>query len=115
MTEARKYPTDIWSIKKYGVEDWYQNYQPWPVSELEKYNIHNDLYDSYVELILESDGQDSGILAVLIRLLLEYHSLIYFELSLMRLKNSGYTPFFDDNVVTVFKKIYKKVIEGFYL
>jgi hypothetical protein len=112
MTEARKYPTDIWSIKKYGVEDWYQNYQPWPVSELEKYNIHNDLYDSYVELILESDGQDSGILAVLIRLLLEYHSLIYFELSLIRLKNSGYTPFFDDNVVTVFQNIYKKVYRG---
>ena len=114
MINYKGFPTDILSIKKYGVDNWYKNYQPWPVSELEKYNISNDLYDSYSKLILESDDQDSSILVVLIRLLLEYHSLIYFELSLIRFKDSGKEPLFDDTAFTVFHNIYKKVYKGIF-
>jgi len=108
-------PLDIWSIKTFGVDLWYEGFNQLPVSEFEKYAIYIDLYDKYVELVLTSSGRDRDVLVILYKLIMEYHMVLYSFLSKQRLEKKQVGYMVDPNHRTFISHYLNKDVRNSFL
>ena len=85
------FPIDIWSVKQFGIENWYNQCSRWPVSDVEFLTLSKKIEDMFEEIVLETkDEIIQDALIVLYRLTLEYSMFINALIVINRLREKKY-------------------------
>ena len=103
MSKEKIFPIDLWSIKNFGVEKWYDNFSPWPISEEEKHEIYYSLEKVYKNLINSQSKEIADVFIVLFKLIKVYYSYLYCQISISRITKEGYKIFYDNSGKYYFK------------
>lgn len=96
---------DVWSVKNFGVQKWYENFSSWPISEDEKYEIYSSLKNIYKNHLNDQPKDIADVLIVLYKLIKAYHSFLYCQISINRLREKGYNTFYESSGKSYFKEL----------
>lgn len=87
----KKFPVDIWSVKKYGVEEWYQTLF-WPVPDKELRSLYNDVDEFYIKIINQADPELGDAMSVIFNLIVDYYvSFVHVQMVVKRLRQAGFS------------------------
>jgi len=87
----RRYPVDIWSVKKFGLEEWCKTLF-WPVPDWKLRALYNDVDELYIKIINEVDSEIGDAFSVIFNLTAEYYvSFINALMVVEQLRKAGFS------------------------
>lgn len=102
-----RFPVDIWSVKKYGVEQWHKKFF-WPVTNQEFQDLHRKIRLHYLDIAMKAPLNVSDSLLVLYGLgVIETSLFLHTAMVVQRLQRQGISPYYHPS-----NEYYKALCEG---
>ena len=102
-----RFPVDIWSVKKYGIDEWHTAVSKWPMSDSEFLSLWADVDELYVGTIMGMPSEIQHLSIVLYKLTLQYSKFLSAQIVAKRLNDSGFSVVHDKRSLD-----YAMVMEG---
>lgn len=87
-------PVDIWSVKRYGIERWIEEF-PWPVPDEEAIEMAMELDEAFVDSVREKGRAEADFFLAAYKVTGECWQFLHSHLVLSRLRRRGKEPLLD--------------------